>query len=267
VTGYLLDNRARPTAGRFAALSALFDAGTARHVDALDIGPGARCWEVGAGGPSVPALLADRVGPLGHVVATDLDVGWMGATPPGVEVRRADVATDEPPGGRFDLVHARLVLVHVAGRDRALRRMTAALRPGGWLLVEDFDVRLQPLACPDPRRDEEHRANRVRAGFLDLLARRGVDLRYGRTLPRRLREAGLTQVAADAAFPVASAAAAALECANVEQVREQLVALGTVTADEVDAHLRDVAAGRVDVATPPLVSAWGRRGEELPCAS
>ncbi len=155
--GYLLDNRAPDAAQRFGALSAIFDPVTARHIDALGIGLGARCWEVGAGGPSVPRLLAERVGPGGHVLATDIDVGRMGDVPPGVEVCRHDVARDALPGGGFDLVHARLVLVHVPDRDEALRRMVTALRPGAWLLVEDFDVALQPLACVDPRRDEEHR--------------------------------------------------------------------------------------------------------------
>jgi SAM-dependent methyltransferase len=40
----------------------------------------------------------------------------------------------------FDLVHARLVLVHVPDRAAALATMVAALRPGGWLLVEDADT-------------------------------------------------------------------------------------------------------------------------------
>lgn len=275
MTGYLLDNRSAAAGGRFAALSALFDEVTDRHVAAIGIGPGARCWEVGAGGPAVPRLLAARAGPAGHVLATDLDVSWVGAGGAGgvgaggagagghaaVEVRRHDVATDEPPGG-FDLVHARLVLVHVPERDEALRRMVAALRPGGWLLVEDFDVMLQPLACPDPQGADDHRANRIRGGFVDLLARRGADLRYGRTLPSRLRAAGLTGVAADAYSPVAVAAAAELEIANVGQVRDGLVAHGHATAGELDAHLAAVASGRVEVVTPPLVSAWGRRPEE-----
>jgi hypothetical protein len=104
-------------------------------------------------------------------------------------------------------------------------------------------------------------------GFVDLLGRRGVDLRYGRTLPSRLRAAGLGEVAGDAYFPVAMAAAAALEIANVGQVRDGLVAQGYATADEVDAHLAALAAGRVDVTTPPLVSAWGRRPEGTPGAS
>jgi SAM-dependent methyltransferase len=169
------------------------------------------------------------------------------------------VATDAPPGPGFDLVHARLVLVHVPQRDEALRRMVAALRPGGRLLIEDFDVNLQPLACVDARRGVEHRANRVRAGFRELLAQRGVDLAYGRTLPRLLRAAGLTDVAADAFTPVALPAATTLEIANVRQVEAALISHARVSADELDAHLRAVAAGQLDIATPPLVSAWGRR--------
>ncbi|GGT89551.1 hypothetical protein GCM10010289_07010 [Streptomyces violascens] len=38
---------------------------------------------------------------------------------------------DEAPSGPFDFVHARLVLVHVKDRDRALRAMLGAQRPGG----------------------------------------------------------------------------------------------------------------------------------------
>ena len=58
---YLLDNRAPAAERRFGALSALFDDVTFRHVDALGIQRGWRCWEVGAGGPSVPNRLAGRV--------------------------------------------------------------------------------------------------------------------------------------------------------------------------------------------------------------
>jgi SAM-dependent methyltransferase len=256
--GYLLDNRAPDAGSRFTALSALFDPITARHVDALGVAPGHRCWEVGAGGPSVPRLLAERVGPQGHVLATDLDISWIGAGVPGVEVRRHDVAHDEPPGGGFDVVHARLVLSHVPGRDEALRRMIAALRPGGRLLVEDFDIALQPLAHPDPCTTAEERANRIRAGFVDLLVRRGVDVRYGRALPGLLRAAGLVDVAADAYFPMVAPPTAPLEIANVSQVRDELIEQGR-TAAEIDAHLAAVAAGELDLTVPPLISARGRR--------
>src|SRR5215467_10213672 len=108
---YLLDNAVPAAGSRLDALAAVFDPSTFRHVDALGIAPGWRCWEVGAGGPSVIRGLAERVGPTGTVVATDLDVSWAKqAAGPNIDVRRHDVAA-EPPPGTFDLVHARLVLV------------------------------------------------------------------------------------------------------------------------------------------------------------
>jgi len=255
---YLLDNRERQAGSRFDALSALFDAVTRRHLAALGLARGWRCWEIGAGGPSVPAWLAEQAGAEGSVLATDIDTSWF-ADAAGIEVRRHDVAQDEPPEGGFDLVHARLVLVHVPARDEALRRMAAALRPGGHLLVEDFDIDLQPLACPHPMGPEHERAERIRRGFLDLLVSRGVDRGYARRLPAALRALGLRDVGADAFFPLADPAAAALDAANVRQVRAGLVARGHATDAEIDGHLEALEAGRLDVCVPPLVSAWGRR--------
>lgn len=257
---YLLDNRVVEAGDRIAALSALFDPVTFRHVDALGIAPGWRCWEVGAGGPSVPRGLGERVGPAGRVLATDIEISpALTAAGAPIEVRRHDVARDPPPEGPFDLVHARLVLVHLPDRERALQSMLGALRPGGWLLVEDADPALQPLSVIDPVSAEAVLANRLRAGFRTLLAERGVDLGYGRTLPRLLRAGGLLDVAADAYFPVALPACAPLEIATVELLRAQLIAKGLATDEEIERHLGNVAAGRLDLAQPPMISAWGRR--------
>jgi hypothetical protein len=144
-------------------------------------------------------------------------------------------------------------------RARALRSMIGALRPGGWLLVEDADPALQPLSVIDPVTAEDALANKLRTGFRTLLVERGVDLAYGRKLPRLLRAAGLGDVAADAYFPVALPACAPLEIATVKFLRDQLMAKGIATAREIDSHLENVAAGRLDLAQPPMISAWGRR--------
>lgn len=258
--GYLLDNAAAAAGPRLDALAQLFDPSTFRHIDSLGIVPGWRCWEVGAGGPSVVRWLARRVGPAGRVLATDLDVSWTrAAAADNVTIQRHDVAADPPPDLVFDLVHARLVLVHVAERERALRQMISTLRPGGWLLVEDADPALQPLACLDPRGPAEALANRLRTEFRALLAERGADLAYGRRLPRALRDAGLCDVAADAYFPVALPACAALERRTIDHVRDRLIASGRATADEIERHLASVDAGALDLAQPPMISAWGRR--------
>ncbi|QPP09930.1 methyltransferase domain-containing protein [Streptomyces bathyalis] len=257
---YLLDNQ-QPEAGRrFEALSALFDPSTFRHVEALGIRPGWRCWEVGAGGPSVPGWLARQVGPEGHVVATDIDVSWLtsGAERPAYEVRQHDVGKDEPPGEGFDLVHARLVLVHVTARERALEAMVRSLRPGGHLLLEEADPQLQPKVCPDEHGPEQRLANKLKDGFRALMAQRGVDLAYGRTLPRLLREAGLADVEADSYSPLTGPECVRLERATVEQIRGSLLNAGLATEEEIDEHLRNVDSQQLDLATSPMVSAWGR---------
>lgn len=46
------------------------------RVDRLGVGAGMRGREVGVGGASVPWGPAERVGPTGAVVATDIDVSW-----------------------------------------------------------------------------------------------------------------------------------------------------------------------------------------------
>ncbi len=254
---YLLDNQ-QPEAGeRFDALAALFNPTTARHLDAIGLGDGWRVWEVGAGGPSLPVWIASRTGQ--PVLATDIDTTWLDSQDSRLDVLRHDIGFDPAPDLGFDLVHARLVLVHVANRERALATMIEALAPGGWLLVEEADPGLQPLVCPDEAGDAERLANQLKHGFRTLLAERGVDLALGRRLARLLRSAGLVEVQSDAYFPMGGPACNELERATIEQIRERLIGHGLATTEEIERHLRAVAAGELDLATSPLVSAWGRK--------
>ncbi|MFE1248149.1 methyltransferase domain-containing protein [Streptomyces sp. NPDC058735] len=258
--GHLLDDRQTEAAEHFSAFAALFDPTTFRHLEALGVSSGWRCWEAGAGATSVVSWLAKRVGPTGRVLATDTDVARLApATRAPVQVRVHDLAAQDPPEEGFDLVHARLALVHVPDRVRALRSMARALRPGGRLLVEDADPGLQPLPCPDEYGPEPQLANRLRQALRSLLAARGAELPCGRTLPRLLREAGLTRVEAEAYFPLASPACADLEAVTIRQVRDRLVGAGLATPQDVDRHLVNVTSGVLDLTTAPMISAWGRK--------
>lgn len=64
---------------------------------------------------------------------------------------------------------------------------------------------------------------------------------------------------ADAYFPITSPACAVLETATVRQIRGRLVGEGLATDEEIDRHLANVATGQLDLATAPMISAWGRR--------
>lgn len=253
---YLLDNRAAEAEQRFAALSALYDPVTFNHIARL----GLRVALLGGRrGRAVGAALAGQAGRTrrrgaGHRHRHPLD-RRPGSGRAGPAARRG---RRRPPPGGFDLVHARLVLVHIPARDEVLRRLAAALWPGGWLLVEDYDVRLQPLADVDPRQPAHHLANELREGLRALLVQRGVDLAYGRKLPRLLAEQGLVEVAADGYAAVAHPAMGAMDAANLAQVGDALIAQGRTSREELQEHLDTIDRG-LGLASPLLVSAWGRR--------
>ncbi len=131
---YVFDQRRHEERERLVAMEDLWDAGTKAVIESLGIEPGRRCLEVGAGGGSIATWLAAKVEPAGEVLATDISTRHLDVVDrPNVEVRRHDILGDPLPEEGFDLVHARLVVEHL-GR-RALERMAAAVRPGGWVVL------------------------------------------------------------------------------------------------------------------------------------
>src|SRR6516164_4933170 len=193
---YVFDNRNEPSEKRYRELSELYDAQTIRHIEQRGIQEGWSCLEVGAGGGSIASWLCRRVGDTGHVLATDIEPRFLQMLSfPNLEVRRHDIRIDGLPNGQFDLAHARLLLMHLPGREVALERMIAALKPGGWLVIEEFDG-LSILANSTVNPGEED-LKLLRACYQVLIAR-GVEMRYGRALPQLLRAHGLVNLGAEA---------------------------------------------------------------------
>jgi SAM-dependent methyltransferase len=243
----------------FGTLSALYDQGTFHRIEQLGIGAGWQCWEAGAGGGSVAAWLAGRVGQAGRVVATDVDVDALAASVGiSVAVLRHDVSAESAPGSGFDLVHGRLLLEHVPDHAAALATMAGALRPGGWLLAESADPMLQPLACPDETGPAQALANKVRHAIWALDAH-SSQKRFGRMLPRLLRAAGLSDVRAEVSFPLGGPDAARLQRTLLARRGDRLTGSGMLTREELDRHLADLDGGTLDLAAFPVVSAWGRK--------
>jgi SAM-dependent methyltransferase len=260
-TSYLLDNVAPQAGGRFAGLEACYDQSTFGYLSALGLGPGWRCWEIGAGGGSVVRWIAAQVGQSGSVLGTDVNLDWINTDMPRqVELRRHDVTSDEIPASAYDLIHARLVLQHLPVRDRVIERLVAALAPGGWLVLEEF-TRLFP-ACPQPTTDQQRVFNRVYDAFRELLGRRGANTTtYPRTLPWRMQRAGLTEMGAEGRLVFAAGASpgAAVFRANLQQTGDQAVDAGLITADDLTTSLRVLDDPGFTFAMPLLISAWGRR--------
>lgn len=202
---YLFDQAWRQEHDRLHALEAQFDDASAHHLARLGAGPGWRCLEVGAGAGGVARWLADQVGPSGQVLATDLDPRFPdGHGRANLQVRQHDILADPLPDGGFDLAHAQAVLEHILDREQALARMVAAVRPGGWVVVEDVDfgeAMASALARYVHPRDHAGGYQRLLRGFEALFAAIGADASFGPRLPQALLDAGLEQVGAEVHAP------------------------------------------------------------------
>jgi SAM-dependent methyltransferase len=256
---YALDNAAAQAGGRFAALRALFDAGTIRHLEERGVTDGWRCLEVGGGGGSIAAWLSERVGPAGRVVVTDINTRFLETLrQPNLEVLQHDIVTDPLPEAAFDLVHARLVLMHLPERDAVLARLMAALKPGGWLLDEEFDALSQRA---DPALSPGEELLKTVVAMERVLAQRGVEMRFGRLLFNRLRALGLEDVDAEARLVMIAGGSigASLVRTNFDQLREAMIESGHITAEEFERDNRRLDDPEFLTPLPTMWAAWGRR--------
>jgi trans-aconitate methyltransferase len=128
-----------PEAERLDMLCRAYDHVTAAHLDRVGVRPGARCLDIGTGLGSVAYDLADRVGPTGQVLATDVTVADPPSGLPRIRRLVHDITRDPLPEGPFDVIFSRAVLHFVSDRHDLLARLATLLRPGGVLAVETFD--------------------------------------------------------------------------------------------------------------------------------
>jgi SAM-dependent methyltransferase len=259
-TAYTLDNAGREASARFDALAAMYDPGTIRHLEERGVSSGWHCLEVGGGGGSIAAWLSARVGPTGRVLVTDIDPRFLESLHvPNLEVRRHDIVNDPLPEAAFDLVHSRLVLLHIAEREKALARMIAALKPAGWLVDEEFDA---ASMLPDPLANPGEVLLKTHVAMRQVMKDRGVDDGYfARRLFSRLRAHGLVDVAAEASIFMwqSGSPGVSLLRANYEQLHSSMIDAGYITEEEFEqdvAHLDD--PGFI-MPSPIMWTAWGRR--------
>jgi ubiquinone/menaquinone biosynthesis C-methylase UbiE len=253
---YVYDQGWADERARLAGIEALWDRGSQELLARHGARPGASALEAGAGGGSIVSWLAAQVGPTGRVLAVDLDTRFVDAlASDAVEIRRADVVADELPEGEFDLVHARLLLEHLPGREAALDRFVRALRPCGWLVVEDYDWTAFGF---DPTVDVEQQ---VADAVITFMAQAGFDPSFGRRVTGALAARGLEDVHGEGRSLVIDAGHPGYPFFSLsfDQLAPAIVQAGLLSAALADGMRARLRAGERRVLTPTLVAAIGRK--------
>jgi SAM-dependent methyltransferase len=179
---------------RLRAQALAWEEATGRVLDRVGLAPGAGCLDAGCGPGETMRLMAERVGPTGHVQGIDMDasIGAMAVERLHAAGHRQcrfdafDLTGDAPiPGAPYDLVYARLLLFHLPERVAVLARLWDAVAPGGHLVIQDYDLEAADVVPTTGSATEMVRV------LTEAFTAAGCDVRAGARLPGLFAEAGV----------------------------------------------------------------------------
>lgn len=231
---YAFTNEGPHVAEQHRCLSASYDRITTARLAATGVADGWHCLEVGTGGGSVARWLAERVAPTGSVLGTDIKLPDSDEDPresvSNLTFVVHDIIVDPLPAESFDLIVVRMVLQHLAQREALLRKLVDALKPGGWLQVDELDTSYEPvLVASDPALYEKFLAAKTAH-----MRSCGGDPEWGRKVASAMRSAGLVDI--DARPHIASRHVGSPELGlqhnHTFQLRDGLLAAG-MTEEEL----------------------------------
>lgn len=227
---YTFSNSSEQSEHQLDSIQRFLDPLTTARLGALDLPASPRCLELGPGAGSIAYWLADQGG---SVTAVDLDPGLLHEHP-GVRIVQADVRDGLPPeaAGPFDLIHARLLLVHLPTRREIVARLVEHLAPGGHLVIGEFAS--QPLRVyTAPSTADGELFVKVMDGLLSLLAVHGGDMEWAHQAHGVFTGLGLTDVHSTehAESWTGGSTGARLYKVNIEQKWDALVGAGFTVAE------------------------------------
>lgn len=246
---------------RLERIAALTDPATIRYLEQIGVQEGWVCAEVGAGAGSIVRWLSNRVGHFGKVHAIDIEPSYMaGVTAPNLEVRQQDVTTDPLAQGTYDLVHCKILLMHLADRERVLGEFVRALKPGGYLLVEEADIRsIQRVDPPSPL------LTRAAAALETFFYFGGADPGYGMKLLPAVRRTGLKVLGTDCQLTAVQAGTPEIQTIvmSLAKLAAMIVTAGLMGQKEVEAAFDQLERpSETVIYTPTTVSVWGQRVDD-----
>jgi ubiquinone/menaquinone biosynthesis C-methylase UbiE len=236
---------------------------------AAGIGGPMRVLDLGTGLGHVAFIVADLLDAGGSVLGVDqaerllavAEQRRAGAGAENTEFRQAD-ARAFSAGAPFDAIVARLLLFHLPDREEVLRHQLDALRPGGTMLMIEFDIgalRAEP---------EVPLVEAVRRWIEAAFRAAGADPRIGAQAGQLLRRTGFADVSTLGiqTYLAPSDPIGPLLCASVTRsLAPQIVAHGIADEAELDLETlqeriaEQVVARDAVIIPPTVVGAWGTR--------
>ncbi|MFJ3922092.1 class I SAM-dependent methyltransferase [Streptomyces sp. NPDC090022] len=235
-----------------------YDEITLARLTRLGAGPGWRCLDLGAGTGTVARQLLRRAR-VASVLAVDRDTRFLTSRPlPGLTAVEADITDPDFDPGRFALVHARFVLMHLRPRLE-VAKLASLVAPGGVLVLGDA-VDLTTASAP-----VTPYTRAMRAMWQALRDTIGTDVSWVPQYPQLLRAAGLRSVAAEIHVPplLPGSPISRFWAETWDRVRAAMVATELVDDAAIDEAIRYLDSPDCAGLSPGLITAWGRQPEAV----
>ncbi|AWN31495.1 class I SAM-dependent methyltransferase [Streptomyces sp. NEAU-S7GS2] len=245
-------------AGRIDLGALAYDEASAARLAALGAGPGWHCLDVGAGTGTVARWLLESAGVTG-VLAVDRDTRSLDAgRTPGLSTLTADITAPDFDPGRFQLVHARFVLMHLRSWRRMIAKLGSLVAPGGVLVLSDA-VDLTTAGAP-----ATPYTTVMRTMWQGLRESIGTDISWVPDYPYLLREEGLHRVAAEIHVPplVPGSPLNRFWADTWDRARGAMLATGQVDEAQIERARRALSSDECTGLSPGMLTAWGWRTEE-----
>jgi ubiquinone/menaquinone biosynthesis C-methylase UbiE len=229
---YILDNAAAVEYERLDLMSKILDPWTRGYLGTLGVGEGWHCLELGGGNGSIAEWLAATVGRSGSVTSIDINPVLLELSPAqNLSVQQMDLRTAELGSESYDLVTCRALLHQIAEyAPQVVARMAEAVKPGGWLLIQEPDFHLAPTTEPEVWA-------RTWEGVVKWGRANGIDWMIGRKLPSMVAGLGLghPQAKTDVQNIRGRDRGALYFQLFLAEVRDRVIAAGQLDAATIDA--------------------------------
>ncbi|KIZ15550.1 class I SAM-dependent methyltransferase [Streptomyces natalensis] len=230
-----------------------YDEVSTARLTALGAGPGWHCLDVGAGTGTVARWLLESAD-VTSVLAVDRDTRFLPTgRPPGLVARTADITAPDFDPGRFHLVHARFVLMHLRSWRRMIARLGSLLVPGGVLVLSDA-VDLTTATAPATPYTAV-----MRAMWQALRQSIGTDISWVPDYPYFLLEEGLRSVAAEIHVPplVPDSPLNRFWADTWERTRDAILATGQVDEPQIELARHALSSSESAGLSPGMLTTWG----------
>ncbi len=253
---------------RLTALHRVYSPAGRRVLLRAGLKPGMVVADFGCGVGATTCMIAEMVGPSGHVTGIDLNAsqieqGRILCNQAGVtnaSFLESSATATGLPRNSLDLVYCRFLLLHLVDPAAGLREMIALLKPGGVLVVEDGDLTT---------------AGSVPASslnwFADLFGRlgpvRGLDYSMATRLFHLVKDAGVSEPEIEIHQPaITRGEDRFLLKWSVEEAGPAFVDAGLVTRAELDGILADMERDTLNLENLVLAArmslVWARKPDD-----